>query len=121
MVTNWICGRGVSGCGPPVRPGSCGRQGGLEDEDEDHGTDTAGLLAGTTFKCTGAAAELLKTAVTDQDMVVLLVDFYRAGDGNDESLTAQMIVSAGDISTDIAGFQNVWIQVVGCTPAIANF
>jgi hypothetical protein len=83
--------------------------------------DTAALLASTTFKCTGAAAEPLKTAVTDRDTVVLLADFYRAGDGNDESFTAQMIVSAGDIAPDIAGIQNAWIQGVGCAPAIANF
>ena len=83
--------------------------------------DTAALLAGTTFKCTGAAAEPGKTAVTDQDTVVLQADFYRAGDGIDESFTAQMIVSAGDIAPDIAGIQNVWIQGVGCAPAIANF
>ena len=83
--------------------------------------DTVELLASTTFKCTGAAAEPLKTAVTDRDTVVLLADFYRAGDGNDESFTAQMIVSAGDIAPDIAGIQNVWIQGVGCAPAIANF
>jgi hypothetical protein len=83
--------------------------------------DTAGLLASTTFKCTGAAAEPLKTAVTDKDTVVLLADFYRAGDGNDESFTAQMIVSADDLAPDIAGIQNVWIQGVGCARAIANF
>ncbi len=41
--------------------------------------------------------------------------------GIDESFTAQMIVSAGDIAPDIAGTQNVWIQGVGCAPAIANF
>jgi hypothetical protein len=63
----------------------------------------------------------LKTAITDRDTVVLLADFYRAGDGNDESFTAQMIVSAGDIAPDIAGIQNVWIQGVGCAPAIAHF
>jgi hypothetical protein len=85
--------------------------------------DTAALLPSTTFKCTGAATEPLKTAVTDgkKDTVVLLADFYRAGDGNDESFTAQMIVSAGDIAPDIAGIQNVWIQGVGCAPAIAHF
>ncbi len=83
--------------------------------------DTAQLLASTTFKCTGAAAEALKTAVTDKDTVVLLADFYRAGDGNDESFTAQMIVSADDLAPDIAGIQHVWIQGVGCAPAIANF
>jgi hypothetical protein len=52
---------------------------------------------------------------------VLLADFYRAGDGVDESFTAQMIVSADDIAPDIAGTQNAWIQGVGCTAAIANF
>ena len=67
------------------------------------------------------AAEPLKTVVTDENTVVLLADFYRAGDGNDESFTAQMIVSAEDIAPDIAGIQNVWIQGVGCASAIANF
>ena len=79
------------------------------------------LRRSTTFKCTGAAAELLKTATTNENTVVLLADFYRAGDGNDESFTAQMIVSADDIAPDIAGIQNVWIQGVGCTSAITNF
>lgn len=83
--------------------------------------DTVELRRSTTFKCTGAAAEPLKTATTDRNTVVLLADFYRAGDGNDESFTAQMIVSAGDIAPDIAGIQNVWIQGVGCASAIANF
>ena len=83
--------------------------------------DTVELRAGTTFKCTGAAAEPLKTAVTDENTVVLLADFYRAGDGTDESFTAQMIVSADDIAPDVAGTQNVWIQGVGCASAIANF
>jgi hypothetical protein len=83
--------------------------------------DTVELLASTTFKCTGSAAEPLKTAITDENTVVLLADFYRAGDGIDESFTAQMIVSADDIAPDIAGIQNLWIQGVGCAPAIANF
>ena len=83
--------------------------------------DTVELRASTTFKCTGSAAEPLKTATTDKNTVVLLADFYRAGDGNDESFTAQMIVSADDIAPDIAGIQNVWIQGVGCAMAIANF
>jgi hypothetical protein len=83
--------------------------------------DTVDLLASTTFKCTGSAAEPLKTAITDDDTLVLLADFYRAGDGNDESFTAQMIVSASDIAPDIAGPQNVWIQGVGCASAITNF
>jgi len=83
--------------------------------------DTVELRASTTFKCTGAAAEPLKTAITDKNTVVLLADFYRAGDGNDESFTAQMIVSASDIAPDIAGIQKVWIQGVGCARAIAHF
>jgi hypothetical protein len=83
--------------------------------------DTVNLLRSTTFKCTGAAAEPLKTATTDENTVVLLADFYRAGDGNDESFTAQMIVSADDIAPDIGGIQDVWIQGVGCASAIANF
>src|SRR5215510_10391830 len=53
--------------------------------------DTAELRRSTTFKCTGAAAEPLKTATTDDNTVALVADFYRAGDGNDESFTAQMI------------------------------
>jgi hypothetical protein len=83
--------------------------------------DTVELLASTNFKCTGAAAEALKPATTDENTVVLLADFYRAGDGNDESFTAQMIVSADDIAPDIGGIQNVWIQGVGCASAITNF
>ena len=83
--------------------------------------DTANLRRSTSFKCTGAAAEPLKTVTTDQNTVGLDADFYRAGDGNDESFTAQMIVSAEDLAPDIAGIQNVWIQGVGCASAIANF
>ena len=63
----------------------------------------------------------MKTATTDESTVVLLADFYRAGDGNDESFTAQMIVSANDIAPDITGDQNVWIQGVGCGSAIVHF
>jgi hypothetical protein len=83
--------------------------------------DTVELLRSTTFKCTGAASEALKTAVTDDNTVVLLADFYRAGDGIDESFTAQMIVSADDLASDVDGVQNVWIQGVGCAAGIANF
>jgi len=83
--------------------------------------DTVNLLRSTTFKCTGSAAESLKTATTDENTAVILADFYRAGDGNVESFTAQMIVSADDIAPDIDGIQNVWIQGVGCASAIANF
>lgn len=83
--------------------------------------DTVNLLRSTTFKCTGSAAESLKTATTDENTAVILADFYRAGDGNVESFTGQMIVSADDIAPDIDGIQNVWIQGVGCASAIANF
>ncbi len=83
--------------------------------------DTAQLLGSTTFKCTGAAGEQLKTATTSDTRVVLQADFYRAGDANDESFTAQMIVSATDIAADISGTQNLWVQGVGCGDAIVHF
>jgi hypothetical protein len=84
--------------------------------------DTAALLSGTMFKCTGAASEVLKPASTDDNTVVLQADFYRAGDGIDESFTAQMIVSADDIApADIPGVQNVWVQGVGCATAVVHF
>ena len=83
--------------------------------------DTARLLTSTTFKCTGAATENLKTANTGDKEVVLQADFYRAGNGNDESFTAQMIISDTDIAPDIPGIQNLWVQGVGCGDAIVNF
>jgi hypothetical protein len=83
--------------------------------------DTAGLLSNTTFKCTGAVGEALKPATTGQDTVVIQADFYRAGDANDESFSAQMIVSATDIANDIQGVQNVWVQGVGCGTATVHF
>ena len=73
------------------------------------------------FKCTGAAGEQLKTAVTSDDTVVMVADLYRQGDGNDESFTAHMFVSAVDQAPDLDGIQNIWIQGVGCGEAIANF
>jgi hypothetical protein len=81
--------------------------------------DTAGLLASTVFKCT--AADSPKTAVTGDNTAVLAADFYRAGDGNDESFNANMIVSDTDIDRDVAGVQNVWIQGVGCGSATVQF
>lgn len=83
--------------------------------------DTAGLLPSTTLKCTGAASEPLKTATTSGDTVVLNADFYRQGDGADESFTAKMVVSDHDLAPDIAGIQTIWIQGVGCGTGIANF
>ena len=82
--------------------------------------DTAGLLQGTTFRC--VAGEALIPATTDEHTVVLQADFYRAGDGIDESFTAQMIVSDHDLDGGIDGVQNVWVQGVGCaTDATVNF
>jgi hypothetical protein len=83
--------------------------------------DTADLLSSTTFKCTGSATEILKPASTDDDTVVFQADFYRAGDGIDESFSAQMIVSASDIADDVQGVQNVWVQGVGCGAAVVHF
>jgi hypothetical protein len=83
--------------------------------------DTAQLLASTTFKCTGAAGEQLKTATTSDTTVVLQADFYRAGDANEESFRAQIIVSATDIAPAILGTQNLWVQGVGCGDAIVHF
>jgi hypothetical protein len=83
--------------------------------------DTAGLLTSTTLKCTGAASEPLKTATTGDTTVVLAADFYRQGDGNEESFTAKMVVSENDLAPDIAGVQTVWIQGLGCGTGIANF
>jgi len=81
--------------------------------------DTAQLLDGTTFKCTGSATD--ETAATNDTTVVLQGDFYRAGNGNDESFTAKMIVSSGDISKNFPGM-NLWVQGVGCGIAQAvNF
>jgi hypothetical protein len=83
--------------------------------------DTEVILPSTTFKCTGAATEALKAAETGDKTVVMLSDFYRQGDGNDESFTAQMIVSDTDLDPVADGIQNVWIQQVGCGTAIVNF
>ena len=81
--------------------------------------DTAQLLQSTMFKCT--AADALKPAVTDDHTAVLLADFYRAGDGDDQSFTAQMIVADRDLAPGIPGVQNLWVQGVGCGTAIVNF
>ena len=81
--------------------------------------DTAQLLASTTFKCTGADAA--KVATTSSHTAVLRADFYRAGDGNDESFTAQMIVSENDLAPEIPGIQTLWVQGVGCGVANDHF
>jgi hypothetical protein len=52
---------------------------------------------------------------------VLKADFYRASNGDDESFTAKMIVSDGDIAPDFPGV-NLWVEGVGCGTAQAvNF
>lgn len=83
--------------------------------------DASEILSSTGFKCTGSAAEPLKTAVTDDQTIVMQADFYRAGDGVDESFTAKMIVSAVDLDPDQPGIQNIWIQGVGCGEATVKF
>ena len=80
--------------------------------------DTASLLPNTGFTCTG---ESEPAAVTDKNTVVLSADFYRAGDGNNESFTAKMIVSADDFAPNDPGVQNVWVQGVGCETTVAHF
>jgi hypothetical protein len=82
--------------------------------------DTAALVPSTTFKCTGAAGEALKPAVTSDHTLVLQADFYRASDGNDESFTGKIIVSDGDIAPDFPGV-NLWVEKVGCGAAVVNF
>lgn len=81
--------------------------------------DTAGLLPSTTLSCTGVDSEPL--AITGDTTVVLQADFYRQGDGNDESFTAKMAVSDTDLAPNILGIQTIWIQGVGCGTGIANF
>jgi hypothetical protein len=83
--------------------------------------DTAQLLVTSGFKCTGKAAEPLKHGFTSDTAVVISADFYRAGDGIDESFTANMIVSTYDLDPDIDGVQNLWVQGVGCGTAFVNF
>ena len=81
----------------------------------------AQFLPSTPFKCTGATSEALKTGTTDRDTVAFRADFFRAGNGNNRSFTANVIVSATDIAPDIDGVQNAWIQNAGCATSTANF
>jgi hypothetical protein len=82
--------------------------------------DTAQLLKDNTFRCT--ASEVARPATTDDHTAVLFADFYRAGDGDEESFRAQMIVTdERDLDDDIPGIQNLWVQGVGCGTAIVNF
>jgi hypothetical protein len=83
--------------------------------------DTANMLRSTPFKCTANDPLGVKTATISADTAVLRADFYRAGDGNDESFRANMIVSDTDIAPDIPGVQNAWVQGVGCGSAVVHF
>jgi len=84
--------------------------------------DSEELLPSVDFKCTGLPEELKKTAFTDDNTVVIRADFYRAGDGNNASLHAIMFVSLDDEDGVLPGFQNVWVQGVGCADnAIVHF
>jgi hypothetical protein len=81
--------------------------------------DAVQLLATTGFRCSGA--DPVKTVATAAETVVLLADFYRAGDGREESFTARMIVSSADIAPDVAGDQTAWVQGVGCGDVPVQF
>jgi len=81
--------------------------------------DSDSLLTGTNFKC--LANEAPKPVSTSDDTVVLHADFYRAGDGINESFQANMVVSAHDIDSTLGGVQNVWVQGVGCATGAVHF
>ena len=81
--------------------------------------DSDTLLPNTNFKC--LANETPKPVSTSTDTVVLHADFYRAGDGINESFQAYMAVSAHDIDSTLGGVQNVWVQGVGCTTGAVHF
>ena len=81
--------------------------------------DGVQLLASTTFRCSGT--DVVRAASTTTRTIILIADFYRAGDGNEDSFTAQMIVSEDDIAADLPGVQNLWIQGVGCGAAVVTF
>lgn len=80
----------------------------------------AQLLRSSGFKCGGIPGETLETAVTDDNTVVMKVEFFRAGDGATPSFTANVFVSAEDENHEELGIQNVWIQGVGCDEADVN-
>jgi hypothetical protein len=79
--------------------------------------DSTLALRSTPFKCTATDPAGVKTATIADDTAVLQAQFFRAGDASTASFTANVIVSQHDIAPDIAGFQNVWVQGVGCATA----
>lgn len=81
----------------------------------------ASLLNSTPFKCTATDPSGVKTATTTKNTAVLRTNFFRAGDGNHESFTANAIVSTNDIAPDVPGIQNAWVQGVGCGSALVHF
>lgn len=83
--------------------------------------NSTSLLRSTPFKCTATDPSGVKTATTTNDTAVLQADFFRAGDGDHESFTANVIVSAHDIAPDVPGIQNAWVQGVGCGSALVHF
>jgi hypothetical protein len=80
--------------------------------------DAEEILRSSGFKC--SASDPAKTAVTDDNTIVMQADFYREGDGTNASFTAKMFVSAEDENPDEDGVQNIWIQGVGCDGARVN-
>jgi hypothetical protein len=81
--------------------------------------DSDSLLTSTPFRCNGSETPI--TIFTTDDTVVMHADFYRQGDGREESFRANMIVSSGDLDPNQQGTQNVWIQGVGCTEGMVTF
>lgn len=75
------------------------------------------ILPSTGFKCGDPPPEPLKTAVTDEHTVVMVAQFFRAGDGNRPSFTATVFVSDLDLDPAQPGVQNVWVQGAGCGEA----
>jgi hypothetical protein len=96
----------------PDDPGPCLQDQGVR-------WDTAEVLGSTGFTCTGT--DTMKHAMTSDTTVVLQADFYRAGDGIDESFTAKMIVSANETAPSDFPGANLWVQGVGCGTAIVHF
>ncbi len=78
-------------------------------------------MSGSVKQVSRASGRHKKAVARRSHTAVLLADFYRAGDGIDESFTAQMIVSDGDIAPEIPGMQTLWVQGVGCGLANGHF